>query len=288
MLLKLICGATSTPGRTLENISDMVVLAIPLVLVCVYGAAAALHAVLLIPGGAIKAHVNLLAACGNATVFLAAIALFASSTSSLAAGWFWLFVTGGSAIHYLVLSFYLYTDRTARMGGFVCDVFANTAVLLVVANVTIAENAWVQAMVVLWAVALKVLSAVISLLYRYRAGVRPVIIIAIGLVAKTVVVVGVLLSPSVLFVGPSPVWDSLICGGLIIDHVAIGILCMWYTEANDSVKSLPAIARFMGVGAEIEQSEAARSQVLYDPYGPGSVVVGGRVQRVERASFGVY
>jgi hypothetical protein len=288
MLLKLIYGATSALGRASENVGDMVVLAIPLVLVCVYGAAAALHAALLIPGGAIKAHVNLLAACGNATVFLAAVALFVSSTSSLATGWFWLFVTGGSAIHYLVLSFYLYTDRTARMGGFVCDVFANTAVLLVVANVTIAENAWVQAMVVLWAVVLKALSAIISLLYRYRAGWRPAIIIAIGFVAKTVVVVGVLLSPSVLFVGPSPIWDSLICGGLIFDHVIVGILCMWYTEANDSVKSLPVLARFMGVGAEIAHSEEVRAQVLYDPYGPGSVVVGGRVLQTAGMGYGKY
>ena len=255
----------------------MVVLALPLILVCVYGAAAVLHAVLLIPGGAIKAHVNLLAACGNATVLLAAIALLVSDTSSLAVGWFWLFVTGGSAIHYLVLSFYLYTDRTARMGGFVCDVFANTAILLVIANAAIADNAWVQGMVVLWAIALKTFSAIISLLYRCRSGWRPVLIIAFGLVAKAVVVVGVLLSPSVLFVGPSPVWDSLISGGLIFDHVIIGILCMWYTEANDDVKSLPVLARFMGVDAELARSEPPGPVAFYDPYGPGSVVVGGRM-----------
>lgn len=262
----------------------MAFLVIPIVLASVYGLGALLHAVLLIPGGAVKAHVNLLAACGNATLFLAAVTLLVSDSSTLETGWFWLFVTAGSAIHFLVLSFYLYTDRTARMGGFVCDLFANTAILLVIVNETIADNAWVQGMVVLWAIALKGFSAVISILYRYRLGFRPVVIIVLGLIAKAVVVVGVLLSPAVLFVGPSPVWDSLICGGLIVDHVVIGILCMWYTEANDSLRNMPAIAIFMGVQTEIDRQRT----VEFNSYEENSVVIGGRVRPTAVSGFQPY
>ena len=246
----------------------MVSLGISVPLAGIYGMAALFHAIFLIPGSYVKAHVNLLALCGNVVMLFASSMLFVSDATTLVTAWFWFFVLTGSVIYYQALAFYLFTDRTARLGGLVCELSANLAILLLLLNPVVADNVWVQGMLILSGVALISLSSLINLLYRFRSGWRPVAIIAINLLAHILVTVSVLLSPKFVDAGSTVLWDVLIAVGLIIQHVVIAILCMWYTEANSNLRSFPVIAVWMGIQKEIDNQGGLLEQsfpVYQDP-----------------------
>ena len=230
----------------------MVEIAVSIVLVALYGVAATLHLVLLIPGGTVKAHVNLLVACGHLIMLFASTALFVSDVPTLVNGWFWMFATAATAMHYLALSFYLTTDRTASMGALVCEVFGNATILLVIFNPLIADNTWVRGMVILFGIALTAMSSGISVLYRFRSGLRPTVIILVRLLAYISAVVSVLLSPPILGVGSPTVWNGLLAAGLVVCHIFVGFLCMWYTEANSSLLDMPVIVAWMGMQKQLD------------------------------------
>ncbi|MGE0525440.1 MAG: hypothetical protein AB7P49_00145 [Bdellovibrionales bacterium] len=265
----------------------MVPLGICIPLLVVYGAAALIHLILLVPGGYVKAHVNLLAVCGHVIMIFAFSVLFVSDVTTLVTGWFWFFVLAASVIYYLVIAFYLFTDRTARLGGLACELSANLVILLLLLNPIIADNIWVKGMLVLFGIALISLSSIISLFYRFRHGWRPVAILAINLIAHAVVIVSVLMSPKFVGAGSPVLWDALIASGLVVQHVVVSLLCMWYTEANSSVRDFPVIATWMGIEREIEKQGGVFNQAFPTSTG-ASVVITSSHPSLPQNEFRIY